>query len=167
MPAYCVLMCGVSLRGTEVPCTARHGLSHSSAGSRSTHAPLQIGCSNQWGSITAPSPLATLPPYLSLEMVAAIAGAISRLTPPNPPSSSCSPVVLNNVLLQIGGSDQWGNITAGTDLIRRLGSQDGQEPPQCFGLTFPLLTSSDGKKWGKSEGGALWLNAGVHPVCPV
>lgn len=61
--------------------------------------------------------------------------------------------------VQIGGSDQWGNITAGTDLIRRLGSQDGQEPPQCFGLTFPLLTSSDGKKWGKSEGGALWLTA--------
>ena len=64
------------------------------------------------------------------------------------------------MLLQIGGSDQWGNITAGTDLIRRLGSEDGREPPQCFGLTFPLLTSSDGKKWGKSEGGALWLSAG-------
>lgn len=61
--------------------------------------------------------------------------------------------------VQIGGSDQWGNITAGTDLIRRLGSEDGREPPQCFGLTFPLLTSSDGKKWGKSEGGALWLSA--------
>lgn len=61
--------------------------------------------------------------------------------------------------VQIGGSDQWGNITAGTDLIRRLGSEDGREPLQCFGLTFPLLTSSDGKKWGKSEGGALWLSA--------
>ena len=68
---------------------------------------------------------------------------------------------LIHALLQIGGSDQWGNITAGTDLIRRLGIQDGQEPPQCFGLTFPLLTSSDGKKWGKSEGGALWLSAGL------
>ena len=67
-------------------------------------------------------------------------------------------------LLQIGGSDQWGNITAGTDLIRRLGSEDGREPPQCFGLTFPLLTSSDGKKWGKSEGGALWLSAGNHCI---
>ena len=65
-----------------------------------------------------------------------------------------------SLVLQIGGSDQWGNITAGTDLIRRLGSDDGQALPQCFGLTFPLLTSSDGKKWGKSEGGALWLNAG-------
>ena len=68
---------------------------------------------------------------------------------------------MNHVVLQIGGSDQWGNITAGTDLIRRLGSDDGQTLPQCFGLTFPLLTSSDGKKWGKSEGGALWLNAGL------
>jgi len=68
------------------------------------------------------------------------------------------------MLLQIGGSDQWGNITAGTDLIRRLGSEDGREPPQCFGLTFPLLTSSDGKKWGKSEGGALWLSAGKIPA---
>ena len=68
------------------------------------------------------------------------------------------------MLRQIGGSDQWGNITAGTDLIRRLGSEDGREPPQCFGLTFPLLTSSDGKKWGKSEGGALWLSAGKIPA---
>ena len=74
------------------------------------------------------------------------------------------PLPFSHVLLQVGGSDQWGNITAGTDLIRRLGTQDGQEPPQCFGLTFPLLTSSDGKKWGKSEGGALWLSAGL-PCC--
>jgi hypothetical protein len=41
--------------------------------------------------------------------------------------------------LQAGGSDQWGNITAGTDLIRKLMAAEGQEPPQCFGLTFPLL----------------------------
>ena len=61
------------------------------------------------------------------------------------------------VCLQIGGSDQWGNITAGTDLMRRL-LGEGSAP--CYGLTFPLLTSSDGKKWGKSEGGALWLSAG-------
>lgn len=74
------------------------------------------------------------------------------------------PLPITHSPLQIGGSDQWGNITAGTDLIRRLGSQEGQEPPQCFGLTFPLLTSSDGKKWGKSEGGALWLTAGL-PTC--
>ena len=69
-------------------------------------------------------------------------------------------MICEHLSVQIGGSDQWGNITAGTDLIRRLGSEDGRETPQCFGLTFPLLTSSDGKKWGKSEGGALWLSAG-------
>lgn len=55
--------------------------------------------------------------------------------------------------LQIGGSDQWGNITAGTDLIRR----NIQKP--AFGLTFPLLTDKNGKKFGKSEGGAIWLDA--------
>jgi hypothetical protein len=44
--------------------------------------------------------------------------------------------------LQIGGSDQWGNITAGTDLIRKLlGGDSGEDAPQCFGLTFPLLVS--------------------------
>lgn len=56
------------------------------------------------------------------------------------------------VVLQIGGSDQWGNITAGTDLIRKLTGRS------AFGLTFPLLTRSDGKKFGKSEGGAIWLS---------
>jgi tyrosyl-tRNA synthetase len=54
--------------------------------------------------------------------------------------------------LQVGGSDQWGNITAGTDLIRRkLGTP-------AFGLTFPLITKSDGTKFGKTEGGAVWLD---------
>ncbi len=54
--------------------------------------------------------------------------------------------------LQIGGSDQWGNITAGTDLIRKkLG-----EP--AWGWTFPLITKSDGTKFGKTEGGAVWLD---------
>lgn len=56
------------------------------------------------------------------------------------------------VELQLGGSDQWGNITAGLDLIRKL---DGR---MAYGLTFPLLTRSDGKKFGKSEGGAVWLD---------
>jgi tyrosyl-tRNA synthetase len=55
------------------------------------------------------------------------------------------------VILQIGGSDQWGNITEGVDLIRRLGTGP------AYGLTFPLLTRSDGKKFGKSESGAIWL----------
>ncbi|GAX79408.1 hypothetical protein CEUSTIGMA_g6849.t1 [Chlamydomonas eustigma] len=65
------------------------------------------------------------------------------------------------VRVQVGGSDQWGNITAGTDLIRRLlGKDDGsQEPPSCFGLTFPLLVDSEGRKFGKSVGGAIWLSA--------
>ncbi len=57
------------------------------------------------------------------------------------------------VILQGGGSDQWGNITAGTDLIRKLVGQS------AYGLTFPLLTRSDGKKFGKTEGGAIWLAA--------
>jgi tyrosyl-tRNA synthetase len=57
-----------------------------------------------------------------------------------------------NVSLQMGGSDQWGNITAGTDLIRKLTGKS------AFGLTFPLLTRSDGKKFGKSEEGAIWLS---------
>lgn len=55
------------------------------------------------------------------------------------------------VTLQLGGSDQWGNITAGIDFVRRL---TGKE---VFGLTFPLLVKSDGKKFGKSESGAVWL----------
>jgi tyrosyl-tRNA synthetase len=57
-----------------------------------------------------------------------------------------------NVEMQMGGSDQWGNITAGTDLIRRRLGTSG------FGLTWPLLTRSDGQKMGKSVHGALWLD---------
>ena len=56
--------------------------------------------------------------------------------------------------LQGGGSDQWGNITAGIDLIRRLRQQ------QAYGLTFPLITTASGAKFGKSAGNALWLDAG-------
>ncbi len=55
--------------------------------------------------------------------------------------------------LQVGGSDQWGNITAGIDLARRL------EGAQLYGMTCPLLTKSDGAKMGKTESGALWLSA--------
>jgi tyrosyl-tRNA synthetase len=58
-----------------------------------------------------------------------------------------------NVRLQMGGSDQWGNITAGTELIRR---KDGGE---AFALTAPLVTKADGTKFGKSEGGNVWLDA--------
>lgn len=57
------------------------------------------------------------------------------------------------VNVQIGGSDQWGNITAGTELIRKILQADG-----AYGLTFPLLLKSDGTKFGKSEDGAIWLN---------
>jgi tyrosyl-tRNA synthetase len=58
--------------------------------------------------------------------------------------------------LQIGGDDQWGNIVAGADLIRRI---EGHEV-ESFGLTFPLVTRADGKKMGKSEKGAVFLDAG-------
>lgn len=54
--------------------------------------------------------------------------------------------------LQMGGSDQWGNITTGTELIRRIGGGKG------FALTCPLITKSDGSKFGKSEGGNIWLD---------
>ena len=57
-----------------------------------------------------------------------------------------------NVKLQMGGSDQWGNITTGTELIRRKSGTD------AFALTTPLLTKSDGSKFGKSEAGNIWLD---------
>ena len=53
--------------------------------------------------------------------------------------------------MQAGGSDQWGNITAGIDLIRRVSNK------KAYGLTFPLVTKSDGAKFGKTESGAVWL----------
>ncbi|SEQ37963.1 tyrosine--tRNA ligase [Piscibacillus halophilus] len=61
-----------------------------------------------------------------------------------------------NCTLQIGGSDQWGNITAGLELIRRT-SEEGEEA-KAFGLTFPLITKADGTKFGKTAGGAVWLD---------
>ncbi|MFM4975882.1 tyrosine--tRNA ligase [Aeromonas rivipollensis] len=63
--------------------------------------------------------------------------------------------VLNQRLgctLQIGGNDQWGNITSGMDLTRRL------HQTQVFGMTLPLITKADGTKFGKTEGGAIWLD---------
>ncbi|KIA77993.1 tyrosine--tRNA ligase [Parachlamydia acanthamoebae] len=59
----------------------------------------------------------------------------------------------HGVTLEMGGSDQWGNITAGTDLVRKVRGK------AVHGLTFPLLTRSDGKKFGKSEQGAIWLSS--------
>jgi tyrosyl-tRNA synthetase len=58
----------------------------------------------------------------------------------------------HGVTVQIGGSDQWGNITAGTELIRRSGGGEGH------GFTLPLVTTSSGAKFGKSEAGAVWLD---------
>ena len=60
---------------------------------------------------------------------------------------------LYNCTLQIGGSDQWGNITGGTELTRR------RYRGQAFGLTLPLVTKSDGTKFGKTESGTIWLDA--------
>ncbi len=60
---------------------------------------------------------------------------------------------LHNCSLQIGGSDQWGNITGGIDLNRRLHGS------QAFGLTMPLVTKADGTKFGKTESGTIWLDA--------
>ena len=57
-----------------------------------------------------------------------------------------------NVTLQVAGQDQWGNITAGIELIRK---KDNKE---AYGFTMPLITKSDGTKFGKTEGGAIWLD---------
>jgi tyrosyl-tRNA synthetase len=59
----------------------------------------------------------------------------------------------NSCTLQMGGSDQWGNITTGTELIRRIGGGKG------YAITCPLITKSDGSKFGKSEGGNVWLDS--------
>ncbi|CAI3934623.1 tyrosine--tRNA ligase [Commensalibacter papalotli (ex Botero et al. 2024)] len=61
-------------------------------------------------------------------------------------------------ILQMGGSDQWGNIVSGVELVRRM------EGKQVFGLTAPLLTTSSGAKMGKTAKGAVWLNAEKCPV---
>ncbi len=60
-----------------------------------------------------------------------------------------------NCILQMGGSDQWGNITTGTELVRRMNSHESK----AYALTTPLITKSDGSKFGKSEGGNVWLDA--------
>ncbi|HAP74689.1 MAG TPA: tyrosine--tRNA ligase, partial [Acidimicrobiaceae bacterium] len=74
----------------------------------------------------------------------------------------------HGVELQAGASDQWGNIVAGADLIRRLdarspglqtGAMDAPPAPNAFGLTTPLLTKADGTKYGKTESGTIWLTA--------
>lgn len=59
--------------------------------------------------------------------------------------------------LQIGGSDQWGNITTGTELVRRMNV--GDDTAKAYAMTCPLITKADGSKFGKSEGGNVWLDA--------
>src|SRR5699024_7137308 len=61
-----------------------------------------------------------------------------------------------DVRLQIGGADQWGNITSGLELIRKEAGADAE----AFGLTIPLMLKSDGTKFGKTAGGAIWLDPG-------
>ena len=61
-----------------------------------------------------------------------------------------------NCLLQMGGSDQWGNITTGTELVRRM---NPNEDAKAYAMTCPLITKADGSKFGKSEGGNIWLDA--------
>lgn len=60
-----------------------------------------------------------------------------------------------NCVLQMGGSDQWGNITTGTELVRRMNGHEAK----AFALTTPLVTKADGSKFGKSEGGNVWLDS--------
>ncbi|HYE61922.1 MAG TPA: tyrosine--tRNA ligase [Phycisphaerales bacterium] len=67
----------------------------------------------------------------------------------------------HGVTMQLGGSDQWGNITAGTDLIRKVHAASGSTgpAPDVHGLTTPLITKADGTKFGKTESGAVWMTA--------
>lgn len=65
-------------------------------------------------------------------------------------------------MLQMGGSDQWGNITTGTELVRRM--HDGEDQAKAYAMTCPLITKADGSKFGKSEGGNVWLDANKTSV---
>jgi tyrosyl-tRNA synthetase len=62
----------------------------------------------------------------------------------------------HNCLLQMGGSDQWGNITTGTELVRRMNTE---EAAKAYAMTCPLITKADGTKFGKTAGGNIWLDA--------
>ncbi len=64
----------------------------------------------------------------------------------------------HNCVLQVGGSDQWGNIVAGVDLGRKLDNLEGKDVEKIFGLTCPLLVKADGEKMGKTESGTLWVS---------
>jgi tyrosyl-tRNA synthetase len=76
--------------------------------------------------------------------------------------------------IQLGGSDQWGNITAGVELIRKLKAKEEEgskkssmpdlEKDKAFGITIPLITTATGEKFGKSEGNAIWLDKSLLSV---
>jgi hypothetical protein len=72
----------------------------------------------------------------------------------------------HDVSVQIGGSDQWGNICCGIDLIHREkeGSGKKEDKERAFGLTIPLLTTASGEKFGKSVGNPIWLDEGLTSV---
>jgi tyrosyl-tRNA synthetase len=63
----------------------------------------------------------------------------------------------HNCMLQMGGSDQWGNITTGTELVRRMNVDEANN--KAYAMTCPLITKADGSKFGKTEGGNVWLTA--------
>ncbi|MFH1914323.1 MAG: tyrosine--tRNA ligase [Pseudomonadota bacterium] len=65
--------------------------------------------------------------------------------------------------LQIGGGDQWGNITAGCELVRKKCAQEESTQEEVYALTFPLITTASGKKFGKSEKGAIYLSPDLTP----
>ena len=75
----------------------------------------------------------------------------------------------HNCSIQLGGRDQWGNITAGVDFIRKsralnsVGKQSEVEE-KAFGITIPLITTATGEKFGKSEGNAVWLDKSLLSV---
>lgn len=67
-------------------------------------------------------------------------------------------------ILQIGGSDQWGNIVNGIELERKISAEEGKKSANLFGLTTPLLTTSSGKKMGKTASGAVWLDENLISI---
>lgn len=66
--------------------------------------------------------------------------------------------------IQVGGSDQWGNIIAGVELIGRLNAASPTPLPEPFGVTTPLLTTASGDKFGKSAGNAVWMQEDLTSV---
>lgn len=66
--------------------------------------------------------------------------------------------------IQVGGSDQWGNIVAGIDLINRVSPDEAQQTEKAFAVTTPLLTTPSGEKFGKSAGNAVALDSTVTSV---